>query len=149
MSSLHILNRAVKTYKGGGLPFYEIEDYIFSNWNNDFNSDRGLWIVPPNKIPTFQLIIPQANLLSLEYRETRGGNDFTGTTYNPLANGATITVTGVQIDGNQFYIYESSDSDTLAPPPSESRWIMVLTVNDGVTEFEYFSEEFVTRDCCL
>ena len=149
MSSLHIINRAVRSYKGGGLPFYDLEDYIFSNWNKNFNTDRGLWIVPPEKIPTFQLIIPQENLVALEYKETLGGNNFTGTVYNPLANGATITVTAAQIDGNQVYIYESSDSDTLAPPPSSSRWVMELTVNDGLTEFQYFSEEFVTRECCL
>jgi hypothetical protein len=55
MSSLNILNRSTKSNGGGGLPFYNNNLYTFSANNNGFNSAVGLWSVPPDKIPTFQI----------------------------------------------------------------------------------------------
>ena len=30
---------------------YENVEYVFSNWNNDFNDNLGIWQVPTNKVP--------------------------------------------------------------------------------------------------
>jgi len=153
MSSLHILNKSTRNKIGGGLPFYNKTDYIFSFENNCFNNDDGLWTVPDDKIPTFQLCIDQGTLVSIRFRQTYGSNNFVPMTQPnwfyanaTLTNG--ITITGVQINGQQKYIYESSDSVTLAPTVPHAKWIIELVVNDGLEEFTYYSEEFSVKDCC-
>ena len=145
MSSLHIINRGTKSKPGGGLPWYSKLEYVFSNWNNGFNDINGLWSVPNEKIPTFQLWLPYANLTSFTYKETEGGNQFTGTTFTPPNP---FTVTGVQLNGDQRYIWETSDDGNLIVPAPDGRWVAELIVNDGVSDFPYYSEEFVTKDCC-
>lgn len=153
MSSIHILNRANRSFKGGGLPFYDNIDYIFSAYNECFNSDNGLWTVPNDKVPTFQLIIPEGIFISIRFRQTFGGNNFVPPSnpdwfYSNAVLDAAITVTGAQIDGQQLYVWETSDSTTLAPLVPFGKWIVELVVNDGISNKTYYSEEFAVKDCC-
>lgn len=151
MSSIHILNKGTLTKPGGGLPIYDNVDYVFSNTNSEVFGTDGLWPVPNNKVPTFQLWINFEFITSFVYHETRGGNDFTGTTFTPVANGG-ITIKGVQIDTgsglNQTYIYAQNGDGSLLTPAPDGRWVAFLTVNNGGGETIFYSEEFVTKPCC-
>ncbi len=147
MSSLHALNRGTKTKKGGGLLMYENVEYVFSNWNNDFNDNLGIWQVPTNKVPTFQVWLPApyTTVTSLIYRETRGGNNFTGTTFTPPLGFVNVTPVMDDLLGQQ-YIVETYDSGSLITPAPEGKWIIELTMNGTK---KYSSEEFVTKACLL
>lgn len=149
MSSLHAINRGTKSNPGGGIPFYDKLGYIFSARNNEFNSIDGVWRVPKDKVPTFQLWLPENTLVSFLYRETDGGNNFTGTTFNPIASGAALKTRNVTKDGSPFTVWSSDYSDILLPVAPEGRWILELAVSDGINPgVFYYSEEFVTSDCC-
>jgi hypothetical protein len=147
--SINIINRATNNKGGTGLPFYENIEYIFSNRNNAFDNINGLWRTPANLIPTFQIETEPEEIGSIEYRETSGQNEFTGTIYTTdLLNG--IKVKSITKNGQSKLRISSDYSYSLPTPPANSRWIIVLTVVNTDSGFEksYFSEEFLTTDCC-
>ena len=147
--SINIINRATNNKGGTGLPFYENIEYIFSNRNNAFDNINGLWITPANLIPTFQIETEPEEIGFIEYRETSGQNEFTGTIYTTdLLNG--IKVKSITKNGQAKLRISSDYSYSLPTPPANSRWIIVLTVVNTDSGFEksYFSEEFLTTDCC-
>ena len=89
--SINIINRATNNKGGTGLPFYENIEYIFSNRNNAFDNINGLWRTPANLIPTFQIETEPEEIGFIEYRETSGQNEFTGTIYTTdLLNGIKV-----------------------------------------------------------
>lgn len=143
MSSLSVINKATTSRRGNGLPFYKREAYIFSNWNEGFNSTDGLLQVPIGKVPTFQLWLPNPTLVSIVYKETKGKNVFTGTTFTPPNSSITV-IPVVDAELGQQYIYESSDDGTLISPAPEGRWVIELTTNAAG---KWYSEEFVTKAC--
>ena len=156
MSSIHIINRSTKSHSGGGLPFYPPAVFpfpdsgafslsnmlIFSAVNMGFNSDLGLWYVPQNKIPTFQLFLDNPDFIRFDYIESLGGGKFTGASFTP--SGSPLTITPIKKDGVQKYIYESSDSTTLSPAAPVGRYILRLEHSTAV----YYSEEFLVKTCC-
>jgi len=139
--SLNIINKAVNSAKGGGLPFYTAIDYVFSAENKGFNDTIGLWKVPANKIPTFQLWLEQANFVSWKYLETTGGGVLTGTTFTPAGSLIPVAVTD---DGVNKWIYSSDDSGTLIIGAPIGRWILEFKVDNGGADTTYYSEEFMT-----
>jgi hypothetical protein len=150
MSSINIINRSTASHQGGGLPFYDNNDYIFSFMNEGFNSPSGLWTVPPNKIPTFQIFVPALydTVLDFSYLLTKGNNIFTGTFYPPIGTplSAAITVNGVP-----KIVWTTSDSGTLIVPAPEGRYVISLILTDSATGtqfLELWSEEFMAKDCC-
>ena len=150
MSSINIINRATNSRTGTGLPFYDNIEYVFSNRNNSFDNINGLWRTPPNKIPTFQIETEPNEIAFIEYRETSGQNVFTGDTYNTdLLTG--LDEQAITKNGVQKLIISSKYNYELPTPPKNSRWIMVITVINTELEFEkqYFSEEFLTTECCI
>lgn len=144
--SINIINRAVSGRFGTGLPFYNRLEYIFSARNKGFNSSNGLWRVPNNKIPTFQFSSKYATLQSIEYLETRGGNDFTGVTFS-VGLAAGIKQRAYKEDGTQLNAYFSDYSYILPTPAPNSRWVLKIVTFDGLTE-TFYSEEFITSNCC-
>jgi len=139
--SLNIINKAVNSAKGGGLPFYTSIDYVFSAENKGFNDSIGLWRVPANKVPAFQLWLEQANNVSLKYLETTGGGVLTGTTFTlPFL----ITPVAVTDDGVNKWIYETDDSGTLIIAAPIGRWIIEFKADNGGADTVYYSEEFIT-----
>jgi len=151
MSSIRIINRATQNFQGTGLPFYENQSDAFSYQSNEFNSDIGLWRVPTNKLPTFQIFIGKdfVNLVSYIWYETRGAGDFTGVTKNVTFY---VTNTGVQVNGIPKTIYQTIDDSTLVPVADETRWQAALTLQDnriiGPVQITLWSEEFITSNCC-
>lgn len=147
--SINIINGAKKSKGGTGLPFYENIEYIFSNRNNAFDNINGLWRTPANKIPTFQIETNPDSIVFVEYRETTGQNNFTGNIYN-VGLLAGLKVKNITKNGLPKLRISSDYSYNLPSPPANSRWIMVITINDTVETIEksYFSEEFLTTDCC-
>lgn len=148
---LYIQNRATNSHPGSGLPFYNSLDKIFSALNPEFNSTDGLWRVPANKLPTFQLWVffasstPVPTITTFRYKETRGNNDFTGVTFTP-PSGANIKPS--KKDGTQYFVIYTKDDGTMITPAPKSRWVIELTITQGVTSQTFYSEEFVTFDCC-
>ena len=148
MSSLHILNRATKSHNGGGLPFYDNKLYTFSANNNGFNSAVGLWPVPPDKLPTFQIFTAGVynTVVTFQYLETIGNNIYTGVFTPPIGS---VNYTGVQVDGISKSVFETSDAGTLIIPAPVGRWVINLLLSDGGTNFlDLYSEEFLTKNCC-
>lgn len=148
MSSLNIINRSTKSHNGGGLPFYNNNLYTFSANNNGFNSAVGLWSVPPDKIPTFQIFTDGIynTVTTFQYLQTIGNNIYTGVFSPPI--GAVI-YTGVQVDGISKSVFETSDAGTLITPAPVGRWVINLTLSDGGLNFlDLYSEEFLTKNCC-
>ena len=144
--SLHTINRSTKSHPGGGLPFYDKIDYVFSALNEQFNSSVGLWYVPTNKVPVFQLFNDWGGYVtSLVYHETRGNNDFTGTTFVVTS---AVQVEGLTINGIPNFCFYTSDVGTLITPAPEGRWVAILTINDTTTPKAFYSEEFTTKNCC-
>lgn len=157
MSSIHIINRCTKSHNGGGLPFYNsgvpIPEpfplvpfsqsglYFFSSANKGFNTDVGLWYVPLNKIPTFQIIVPDATFTTFDYVGSLGGGNFSGVKFTPPP--ASINITEITINGITKYVYQSDDSTVLSPAASAGRWILRINTATGT----YYSEEFITKDC--
>lgn len=149
MSSIRIINRATQNFQGSGLPFYENQSDAFSYQSNEFNSDIGLWRIPLDKLPTFQLFIDNdyTNIVSYIWYETRGAGDFTGLTRDFTIN---IEKTGVQVNGIAKSIYESKD-DTIIVQKRLTRWQSALTLEDNQvtpTQITLWSEEFMTTNCC-
>lgn len=145
--SLYTINKGTKSNPGGGLPFYLKEEHIFVNTNAMYSGYLGLWYVPNNKIPTFQVFNISSVLISIKYRERTADGGFTGFTFPiPLAD---VTITPVKRDGLQEYIFETSDDTFLNPSAPDGKWIIELRFADdsGVLHV-YFSEEFVTKSCC-
>jgi hypothetical protein len=152
MSSLSIINKALPRASGTGLPFYLDPNQIFSWENVEFNSSNGLWMVPLDRLPTFQLHIPQNNpkpldVEKIEYLETRGDGDFTGYVFN-IPNPAVTMVKAAKKDGDQIYIFQSDDNYKLIEKPRCGRWIIRLQVKEQPTGLIYivYSEEFLTID---
>jgi hypothetical protein len=148
MSSINILNRCTKSHNGGGLPFYNSNLYTFSANNNGFNSSVGLWSVPPDKIPTFQLFTDGVynTVITFQYLETIGNNIYTNIFTPPIG---AVTYTGVTVDGISKSVFETSDGPTLITPAPVGRWVINLVLSDGATNFlELYSEEFLTKNCC-
>ena len=150
MSSINILNRCTASHQGGGLPFYDNNNYIFSKNNNGFNAPSGLWSVPPNKVPTFQIFVPALydNVLTFDYLLTKGGNVFTGTFSPPIGS---VNSKAVTVNGVQKLVYQTSDAGSLIIPAPEGRYIINLILNDSATgtqSLELWSEEFMVGDCC-
>jgi hypothetical protein len=148
MSSLNILNRCTKSHNGGGLPFYDNNLYTFSANNNGFNSAVGLWSVPPDKIPTFQLFTDGVynTVITFQYYKTLGNNIHTATFTPPIG---AVNYTGVTVDGISKSVFESSDNGTLIIPAPVGRWVINLVVSDGGTNYlDLWSEEFLTKNCC-
>lgn len=153
MSSIHIINRATRSNKGGGLPFYDNVDYIFSARNNSFNSDDGLWRVPNDKVPTFQIVTDENTFVSVRFRQTFGANNFVPPSnpdwfYSNATLDAAILSSAVNIDGQNKTFWYSLDSTVLAPLVPFGKWIIELVLSDGVTPKTYYSEEFTVKDCC-
>jgi hypothetical protein len=148
MSSINILNRCTKSHNGGGLPFYNSNLYTFSANNNGFNSSVGLWSIPPDKIPTFQLFTDGVynTVITFQYLETIGNNIYTNIFTPPIG---AVTYTGVTVDGISKSVFETSDGPTLITPAPVGRWVINLVLSDGATNFlELYSEEFLTKNCC-
>jgi hypothetical protein len=148
MSSLNIINRSTKSHGGGGLPFYKDQSNIFSAYSNEFNSNIGLWSVPPDKIPTFQIFVDGIynTITTFQYLETKGNNIYTGVFNPPIAS---VIYTGVQINGLSNSVFETSDATTLITPAPVGRWVINLVLSDGGANFlELYSEEFLTQNCC-
>jgi hypothetical protein len=152
MSSIRIINRATENFQGTGLPFYENQSDAFSYQSNEFNSDIGLWRVPRNKLPTFQIFIGDdfVNLVSYIWYETRGAGDFTGSIRDVTFY---VASTGVQVNGIAKTIYQTIDDSTLLPDvKTNKRWQAALTLQDsaiiGPTQITLWSEEFMSTNCC-
>lgn len=150
MSSLSILNKAIPRASGMGLPFYVSPFYIFSKDNVEFNSTNGLWFVPRNKVPTFQIHIPKDTpnpweVKTVKYFESKGAGEFTGYVVSlPIAS--VQMVRGAIKNGQQIYIFQSSDNYDIPEPPRCGRWIIELTIEEGGVVNIYYSEEFLTID---
>ena len=150
MSSINILNRCTASHQGGGLPFYDNNDYIFSAMNEGFNAPSGLWTVPPNKIPTFQLFVPALydTVDTFRYLKTEGANNFTSVFYPPIG---TPQSTGITVNGAAKTVWQTSDDGTLIIPAPEGRYVINMILTDSATGTQFlnlWSEEFLAKDCC-
>ena len=157
MSSINIINRCTKSHNGGGLPFYnsgvpipepdplapftQTGLYFFSAINKGFNTDVGLWYVPLNKVPTFQIVVPDGTFSKFDYVGSLGAGNFSGVTFTPPTS--SITITRITINGATTYMYETDDATVLSPACSAGRWILRIITASGT----YYSEEFITKDC--
>ena len=148
MSSLNIINRSVASFRGGGLPFYTNNAYIFSPDNNGFNSNVGLWQVPTNKIPTFQVWVDGIydTVSTFDFLETKGNNEFIGTFTPPIG---AVQGYPVETNGNNEIVYQTSDSGTLITPIPQGRYVINLILSNtlGTQFLELWSEEFMALDC--
>jgi hypothetical protein len=146
--SIHAINKSTDKDSGGGLPVYDKLDYIFSKLNKGFNGSLGLWQTPNNKIPSFQFFLSGDfdTVISFVYHETKGENNFTGTTY--VVNPANLHVHAGTKDGAQGYWMHTTQAQAFPLPPDNGRWIIFLVISDGVTEQTYYTEEFLTQPCC-
>lgn len=147
MSNLFAINGANKRQKGGGLLVYETLEHIFSKENKAFNDSLGLWDVPANRLPTFQIWLPYPSILSFKYLETKGENNFTGTVFIPPV-GSLALVGTIQADGVLNYVYQTTDNTILGTPAAASRWVGEIIANDLGTQVFYYTEEFTTLNCC-
>ena len=147
MSNLFAINGATKRQRGTGLPVYDNMDHIFSKENKGFNDTLGLWDVPANRLPTFQIWLPYPSILSFRYRETRGQNDFTGVNFN-VPVGGLVQVGTITADGVLYYVYQTVDDFIMGSPAPSSRWVGEIIANDGGTQIFYYTEEFTTFNCC-
>ena len=146
--SIHAINKSTDNYSGGGLPVYDKLDYIFSKLNKGFNSAQGLWTVPNNKPPSFQIFVPEDTVVSFVYHETKGENNFTGTTY-ALAGPSALQVFAGTKNGVQGNWMHTNQDGSLAVPPPDGRWVLFITVKLGEGEgVIYYTEEFLTKPCC-
>ena len=150
MSSINILNRCTASHQGGGLPFYDNNDYIFSFMNEGFNAPSGLWTVPPNKIPTFQIFVPALydTVLTFQYLKTAGNNVFTAVFSPPIG---TPQSTGITVNGVAQIVWQTDDGPTLVVPAPEGRYVINMTLTDSATGTQFldlWSEEFLAKDCC-
>lgn len=142
MASIDIVNKATKNKPGGGLAFYDNLNNVFGNNGENWNDGQGLWSVPPDKLPTFQLFVPaQYNIIS-----SFAYVSVTGFFLPPII---TISQTNVKINNIDFIVYETSDATTLAPTPAEGCYYIGLTFSDGVGgTINYYSDKFNVKNCC-
>ena len=150
MSSINILNRCTASHQGGGLPFYDNNDYIFSFMNEGFNAPSGLWTVPPNKIPTFQIFVPALydTVLTFQYLKTAGNNVFTAVFSPPIG---TPQSTGITVNGVAQIVWQTDDTNLLALAVPDGRYIINMILTDSATQTQFlnlWSEEFLAKDCC-
>lgn len=143
---LHSINKNTKSYSGGGLPFYLEEDYVFSKLNAGYLGG-GEWNVPNAKLPTFQIWSIRDNVIAFQYKGIRADGTYTGAAFSPPIG--LITSTAVKKDGIQYYVFSTSDDDTLTTIAAGGRWIIELTIETtlGGATTTYYSEQFVTTEC--
>jgi len=143
---LHSINKGTKSFSGGGLPFYLEEDYVFSKINAGYIGG-GEWRVPNAKLPTFQIWSIRDNVIAFQYKGIRADGTYTGAAFSPPIG--LITKTAVKKDGVQYYVYSTSDDDTLTTIAAGGRWIIELTIETiiGGATTTYYSEQFVTTEC--
>lgn len=145
--SIYTLNKGTKRNSGAGLPFYTRFEHIFANINAMYSGYLGLWYVPNNKIPTFQVINNRSSLFSIKYIGRTADGGFTGFSF-PIPLSA-VTTTPIKKDGLQLYIYETSDDTFLNPSAPDGKWVISLVFGGGSGEDKvFFSEEFLTKNCC-
>jgi len=147
MSNIFALNGATPRQQGTGLLVYSNKDHIFSNASNGFNSTQGLWRVPANRTPTFQIELEYNTLLSFRYLETRGCNNFTGVVFPVPVGGVSLVWSGL-VNGLQRYRFQTSDNFIMATPAPSGRWVGEIIVQDGAQQIIYYTEEFITTGCC-
>jgi len=143
---LHSINKGTKSFSGGGLPFYLEEDYVFSKINAGYIGG-GEWRVPNAKLPTFQIWSIRDNIIAFQYKGIRADGTYTGAAFSPPIG--LITSTAVKKDGVQYYVFSTSDDDTLTTIAAGGRWIIELTIETtiGGATTTYYSEQFVTTEC--
>ena len=143
---LHSINKNTKSYSGGGLPFYLEEEYVFSKLNAGYLGG-GEWQVPNSKLPTFQIWSIRDNVITFQYKGIRADGTYTGAIFSPPIG--LITSTAVKKDGVQYYVFSTSDDDTLTTIAAGGRWIIELTIETtiGGATTTYYSEQFVTTEC--
>lgn len=143
---LHSINKGTKSFSGGGLPFYLEEEYVFSKINAGYIGG-GEWRVPNAKLPTFQIWSIRDNVIAFQYKGIRADGTYTGDAFSPPIG--LITKTAVKKDGVQYYVFSTSDDDTLTTIAAGGRWIIELTIETtiGGATTTYFSEQFVTTEC--
>jgi hypothetical protein len=143
---LHSINKNTKSYSGGGLPFYLEEEYVFSKLNAGYLGG-GEWNVPNAKLPTFQIWSIRDNVIAFKYKGIRADGTYTGAAFSPPIG--LITSTAVKKDGVQYYVFSTSDDDTLTTIAAGGRWIIELTIETiiGGATTTYYSEQFVTTEC--
>ena len=143
---LHSINKNTKSYSGGGLPFYLEEEYVFSKLNAGYLGG-GEWQVPNSKLPTFQIWSIRDNVITFQYKGIRADGTYTGAAFSPPIG--LITSTAVKKDGVQYYVFSTSDDDTLTTIAAGGRWIIELTIETtiGGATTTYYSEQFVTTEC--
>ena len=152
MSSIKIFNRATTSAQGSGLPFYENISDCFSVQNNGFNSDIGLWRVPVDKVPTFQVFVDELydTIQRFVWYETKGENNFTGVTFTPAGSGG-LQSTAVTVNGVKKIVWSSFDTFKLIPNAPEGRYqaeLYLINALNPVIRKTIWSEEFVVSDCC-
>lgn len=148
MSNIFAINGATTRQQGTGLLVYANKDHIFSNSNKQFNDSLGLWGVPQNRVPTFQIELEYDNLISFRYLETRGKNDFTGTVFVPPVGALTLVWSGL-VDGVQKHRFQTSDDFIMVSPAPCGRWVGEIIVQDDFAQqIFYYTEEFLTTDFC-
>lgn len=143
---MHTINRLTQPSKGAGLPFYRKEEYQerFTE-TAPTGSPLGYWIVPQNKLPTFQIWIQKAGALSISTVEivpTTGGTD-----------GAAITIPNANIvelcaedtaEENEYLILTCKDEDRAFTLTCGTYFVRITLDNSAV----YYSEEFIVGGIC-
>lgn len=141
MSVIHILNKATPAKPGAGIPFYDNINYIFGDNGQGYDDGQGLWSVPTNKVPTFQIFV-------LDVYNTIDFFEFTGSGLYSVPFGS-LTQTNVKINNINYICYESNDAFKLVPPVTPGVYYMRLRLTDGAfKQIELYSEKFAVKDCC-
>jgi hypothetical protein len=143
MASIDILNKATKNKPGGGLAFYDNINNVFGNSGDNFNDGLGLWSVPPDKVPTFQLFIEAQYDTIVNFNYINSSGVFSV----PFS---ALSQTNVKINNINYIVYETSDVTTLAPTPAEGVYYIQLTfLNVGTgARINIFSDYFNVKNCC-
>ena len=147
MSNIFALNGATARQPGSGLLVYETIEHVFSKESNSFNSTIGLWSIPPNRLPTFQVFLDEDNLLSFRYRETKGGVLLAGVNFIPPVGSLALVWSGL-VNGIQKHCYQTTDNFILGTPAPSSRWVAEIITADGAEESIYYTQDFITSNCC-
>ena len=172
---MYYINKGTNEFSGAGIPVTDNVNYLYVNRHKKVVTADALWKVPIEKLPTFQIHVPQdtydicrapagALQISPTFQIHVPQDTYVSAAMN-VSNGdgtfgSFIPITPFQFsgsqtqpneiikDGVQLYSWSIFDSQTFPPVIAEGRYVLSFVLQDSstLTNQTYYTEEFMLLD---
>lgn len=147
---MYYINKGTNEFSGAGIPVTDNVNYLYVNRHKKVITADALWKVPIEKLPTFQIHVPQDTYVSAAMNVSNGDGTFGS--FIPITpfqfSGSQTQPNEIIKDGVQLYSWSIFDSQTFPPVIAEGRYVLSFVLQDSstLTNQTYYTEEFMLLD---